>query len=74
MKMVKTSGLSLGPDGFKAVRNLNLHSLLLDIQEIEAKKQRRVCAGKIMMMMKNNTLTCLLFGVQHDFIHCFVIC
>lgn len=74
MKGVKTNGLPLGPDGFKAVRNANLLSLLRDIQEIEAKKERRVYARKIMMMMKNNTLTCLFFGVQHEFIHCFVIC
>lgn len=75
MKVVKTNGLPLGPDGFNAMRNANLLPLLLDIQEMEAKKQRRVCARKIMMMMmKNDTLTCLLFGVQHEFIHCFVIC
>lgn len=74
MKVVKTNGLSLGPDGFNAMRNGNHLSLLLDIQEIEAKKQGRVCDRKIMMRMKNNTLTCLFFDVQHDFIHCFVIC
>jgi len=35
--LMKTNGISLGTDGFNAVRNANL-SLLLDIQEIEAKK------------------------------------
>lgn len=44
--LMKTNGISLGPDGFNAVRIANLLSLLLDIQEIEAKKQRRVCARK----------------------------
>lgn len=37
--VMKTNGISLGPDRFNAVRNANVLSLLLDIQEIEAKKQ-----------------------------------
>lgn len=44
-------GILLGQDGSNAVRNANLLSLLLDIQEVEAKK-RRVCARKIMMIKK----------------------
>lgn len=67
---MKTNGISLGPDGFNAVRNANLLSLVLDFQEIEAKKQS--------LCQENNDdkkpLTCLFFGVQHEFIHCFVIC
>lgn len=70
--LMKTNGISLGPDRFNAVRNANLLSLLLDIHDIEAKKQRRVCARKIVLIKNPEVVYSLMYSMNSSTVLSFV--